>query len=172
MHQSIFARENFDECPKFLGRNNTALISGADLNLARHSANNFLRPRHRFTTGRIDVDRAVVLDVNFGAGLRHDALDRFAARPDERADFLGINFDRLDPRRVFRKFGTRCVDCATHDLENFVARFLRALDRFAENFQTDPRQFQIELVTGHAFGRSAKFEIHVTEMILGADDIG
>src|SRR5213595_3412285 len=69
VHQSIFARENFDECPKFLGRNNTALIGGADLNLARHSANNFLRPRHRFTTGRIDVNRAVVLDVNFGAGL-------------------------------------------------------------------------------------------------------
>ena len=71
-----------------------------------------------------------------------------------------------------RKFGTRFVDCAAHDLENFAARFLRAMDRFAENFVADPGQFQIELETGHALGRSAKFEIHVTEMIFGADDVG
>src|SRR5438270_13928712 len=172
VHQSIFARENFDECPKFLGRNNAALIGGTDLDLLGHAADDFLGPRHRFAAGRVDVHRAIVFDVNFGAGLGHDAFDRFAARPDERANFLGINFDRLDPGRVFRKFGARFVDCAAHDLENFAARFLCTLDRFTKDFQTDSRQFQIELVTGHALGCSAEFEIHVTEMILRPDDIG
>ncbi|HSV63914.1 MAG TPA: KH domain-containing protein, partial [Chthoniobacterales bacterium] len=32
------------------------------------------------------MNGTVVVDVNLGAGLGHDALDRFAAGPDERAD--------------------------------------------------------------------------------------
>ena len=54
---------------------------------------------------RVDVDRAVVFDVNLRAGFGDDALDRLAAGSDERADLLRIDLDRLDARRVFAQVG-------------------------------------------------------------------
>ena len=101
MHEPIFAREHFDERAEFFDRDDATLIGLADLDLARHAADDFLRARHAFAARRIDVHRAVVFDINLRAGLGDDALDRLAAGPDERADFLRIDFDRLDPRRVF-----------------------------------------------------------------------
>ena len=124
VHQAIPARENFDERAEFLRRDDAALIRLADLDLARHAADNFLRARHAFAAGRVDVHRAVVLNINFGAGLRDDALDGLAAGPDERADLLRINFDRLDPRRVFRQLRPRFVERAAHDAREFSCALL------------------------------------------------
>src|SRR5437773_1377983 len=130
VHEPVPAWKYFDERAELFYGNDAALIGLADLNLARHSADDFLRARHRFAAGGVNVDRAIVLNVNFGASLRHNALDRFAARSDKCANFLGINFDRLNSWRVFRKFAARFVDRAAHDAENFRARFFCATDRF------------------------------------------
>ena len=46
------------------------------------------------------------------------------------------------------------------------------MDRFGHDFVADAGKFQIELETGDAGFGSAKFEIHVAEMIFGADDVG
>ncbi len=102
MHETVPARENFHKRAELLHRDHASLIGLADLNFACHAADNFFRACHALAAGGVDVYRAVVLDVNFGASLRDDALDRFAARPNERADFLRINFDCLDAWRVLR----------------------------------------------------------------------
>jgi len=47
------------------------------------------------------VHGAIILDINFSSGLRDNALNGLTAGADERADLLWINFNRLDPRRVF-----------------------------------------------------------------------
>ena len=119
------------------------------------------------------MDGAVVLDVNLGAGLGDDALDRLAAGSDERADLLRIDLDRLDARRVFAESSARGLSSAPrHDRENLGARFFRALDRFGHDLVADAGQFQIELEAGDAVVGAAEFEIHVAEMIFGADDVG
>ena len=102
--EAVLARENFDERAEFFHRDDAALIGLADLDFARHAADDFLRARHAFAAGRVNVHRAVVFDVNFSAGFGDDALDGLAAGPDERADLLRIDFDRLDPRRVLGQF--------------------------------------------------------------------
>src|SRR5260370_20224324 len=99
VHEPILAGENFDKRAEFLRRDNATLIRLADLDLARHAADNFFRARHAFTAGRIDVHRAVVLDVNFSAGLRDDALDGPPAGSDKRSDLLRIDFDGFDSWR-------------------------------------------------------------------------
>ena len=148
------------------------MISLADLDFARHAADNFFRARHALAAGGVDVHGAVVFDVNFRAGLRDDAFDGFAARSDERADFLRIDFDRLDAGRVLRQFRPRFIESTAHDLENFRARFFRAENCLGYDFVADAGEFQIELVTGDAGICAAKFEIHVAEMILRTDDVG
>ena len=118
------------------------------------------------------MDGAVVFDVNLRAGFRDDAFDRLPAGPDEAADFLGIDFDRLDPGRVPAQIGARLVDRPRHDFENFRARFFRAHGRFGHDLVAHAGQFEIELETGDARFRSADFVIHIAEMIFGADDVG
>ena len=102
MHQPILARKNFNERTEFLRGDHATLVGLTDLDFACHSADDFLRTRHALAGGRVDVHRPVVFDVNFGAGFGDNALDGFPAGPDQRTDFLGINLDRLNPRRVFR----------------------------------------------------------------------
>src|SRR4030095_7013848 len=95
VHESFLARENFHKRAEFFRGDNAPLIGLADLDFACHTADDFLRARHALTAGRVNVHGAVVLNVNFCAGLSDDTFNGFAARPDKRTDFLGINFDRL-----------------------------------------------------------------------------
>src|SRR5438874_4366175 len=170
--EAVPARKNLDERAEFFHRDDAPLICLADLDLAGHAADNFFRARHRFAARRVDVDRAVVFDVNFGASLRDDALDRLATWADKCADFLRVDLDCLDPRRVLRQLWPRLVDPGAHDFENFRARFFCAQNRFSHDLVADAWKFQIELVTGDAGLRAAQLEIHVAEMIFGTDDVG
>src|SRR5205814_2917277 len=75
VHQTVLARQHFDECAELFGGNDATLISLTNLDLLRHPADDFLGTRHGFAAGRVNVDRTVVFDVNLGAGFGHDALD-------------------------------------------------------------------------------------------------
>src|SRR5882724_7162552 len=88
VHEPIPARENFDKRAEFFSRDNATLVRLADLYLTRHATDNFFRARHAFAARRVDVHRAVVLDVNFSAGLRDNAFDGLAAGSNQRADLL------------------------------------------------------------------------------------
>src|SRR5581483_4737237 len=50
--------------------------------------------------GRADVDRAVVLDGDLGAGVVLDRVDHLALRADDLADLVDRDLDRDDQRRV------------------------------------------------------------------------
>src|SRR5450432_2263140 len=172
VHQAVLARENFDERAEFFDRNDATVIGLADFHFPGHAADDFFRARHALAAGRVDVHGAVVFDVNLRAGLGHDPLDRLAAGPDERADLLGIDFNRLDAGRVFAQRLTRLGEGFGHDGEDLGARIFRAMNRFAQNLVAHAGQLEIKLKTSDAVLRPAKFEIHVPEMIFGADDVG
>src|SRR5205823_4718198 len=110
----------------------------------------------------INVHRAIVLNINFSAGLRDNALNGLATGPNERPNLLRINFDRLDPWCVLRQLWPRFFQCATHDTENFRARFFCALNRLYNDIVADTRELQIQLKTGDAAVGSAKLEIHIS----------
>ena len=118
------------------------------------------------------MNRAVVFDVNFGAGLGHDTLDRLATRSDECANLFRINLQRLDPRRVFTEVSARFVDCFRHFGQNLRARFFRAHGRFGHDFVADAGKFEIELETSDAGFGSTDFVIHVPEMIFRTENVG
>ena len=80
VHQAVLARQHFDERAEFFHRDDAALIGLADLDFARHAADDFLRARHAFAGRGVDVHGAVVFDVNLSAGLSDDALDRSCRR--------------------------------------------------------------------------------------------
>ena len=66
----------------------------------------------------------------------------------------------------------RLVERVRHDAEDFGPRFFGARSCLRHDLVADAREFQVELETGDACLGAAKFEIHVAEMIFGADDVG
>ena len=60
-----------------------------------------------FAVGGGDLHRAVVLDVDLGAGLLDDLADHLAAGADHFADLVGRDLEHLDARRVLAELGAR-----------------------------------------------------------------
>ena len=75
--------------------------------------------------GRADLDRAVVVDVDLGAGLRDDFADDLAARADDFADLVLRDRHRLDARRVGRELLAGVVERLGHFAEDVRAAVLR-----------------------------------------------
>src|SRR5207248_3200690 len=97
----------------------------ADFDLLGYAGDDFLRALQGLAAARINVHRAVVIDVNFRAGFRDDTFDRLAAGTDDQPDFFRIDLDRLDSRRVFAELGSWLRDRGVHHFEDFRARGLR-----------------------------------------------
>src|SRR5262245_27102528 len=169
--ETILTWENFDKRAEFFDRNHATMIGLADLDFLRHSADDFLRPRHRFAAGGVDVNRTIVLDVNLSTSLGHDPLDRFATWANERTSLCAIDFGGLDSGRVLAQLRPRLGQRAGHDLKNLAPRVTRTVNRFAEDLVADARELQVELKSSDTGFGSAKFEVHVAEMIFGADDV-
>ena len=76
-----------------------------------------------------DLDRAVVLDVDLGAGLLDDLADHLAAGADHFADLLLRHVDHGDARRGRRHVAARAGQRLGHlaqDVQPPVARLRRA----------------------------------------------
>ena len=137
-----------------------------------HALDDLLGAQEAVAVVRVDVHAAVVLDVNLGAGLGHDAFDGLAARSDDEADLVGIDADGFDARRVLGELRARRGERALHDVQNLEPRVARDVDGFLHNLQADARQLEVELEAGDAARGAAELEIHVAEMIFAADDVG
>src|ERR1051326_9538580 len=77
---------------------NFAAVNLVNLSFGSHAHNGFAGDLHAFLGDGVDVDGAVVFDVDFAAGFFDEFLDVLAARADERADLFRINLEGLDAR--------------------------------------------------------------------------
>src|SRR5829696_6362234 len=120
----------------------------------------------------VDADRAVVVDVDLCVELLGQRPDGLAALPDHRADLLGRDLDRRDPRGELRELRTRLRDRVLHLLEDRHARLLRLLERAAEDLERDARDLDVHLKGGDALGGAGDLEVHVAQVVLDAGDVG
>ena len=105
--EAVFARKDFDESAEFFDGYHAALIHFSDFDLFGHAIDDLFGASQAVAIVRVDVDGAVVVDVNLSAGFSDDAFDGFATRPDEEANFIGSDFDGFDARRIFTEFLAR-----------------------------------------------------------------
>src|SRR5262249_668810 len=71
--------------------------------------------------GRIDEDRAVLLDVDLNVVLALDRPNRLAALADHHADVVGVDLDRRDARRVRSQLFAGLRDRLGHPVEDELA---------------------------------------------------
>ena len=173
MQQAVLARHQRDERAEGRGLDDGAQVALADLGHRRvgDGVDHRARGLGRRAVGRTDVDRAVVLDRDVGAGLVLDLVDHLALRPDDLADLVDRDLDRDDARRGRRHLVGR-VDRLVHDLEDRQARVAGLLQRGAEHRGGDAVELGVELQRGDEVLRAGDLEVHVAEGVLGAEDVG
>ncbi|HTZ04647.1 MAG TPA: hypothetical protein VMB53_02730 [Gaiellaceae bacterium] len=122
--------------------------------------------------GRVDEDRAVLLDVDLHLVVRLEAADRLAALADHEADLLLVDLDRRDARRVRGELRPRLRDHPEHLVEDEVPRPLRLLERVAHDLLRDARDLDVHLERGDALTGPGDLEVHVAQVVLRALDVG
>src|SRR5207237_9626250 len=82
---------------------------------------------------RADLDHALVVDVDLGAGGGDDLADDLAAGADDVPDLVLGALHGLDPRRMRRKLLAGVVERPGHLAQDMGAAFLRLVERGLEN---------------------------------------
>ena len=118
-----------------------------------------------------DVDRAVVLDGDLGAGLVLDLVDHLALGADDLADLVDRDLDRDDPRRVRRHLVGR-VDRLVHHVEDVQPGVLGLGQRRGQHRGGDAVELGVQLERGDELRGAGDLEVHVAERVLGAEDVG
>src|SRR4030088_1508279 len=125
----------------------------------------------RFAVGGGDLHRAVVVDVDLGAGLLDDFADHLAAGADHFADLVGGDLEGLDPRRVFAEFGARGGQRLGHLAEDVDTPVLGLAERDLHDLLGDAGDLDVHLQRGDADIGAGDLEVHVAEMILVTENV-
>ena len=103
-----------------------------------------------FGVGGRDLHRAVVLDVDLGAGLFHDLADHLAAGADHFADLVGRDFQRLDARSMLAKLGAGGGERLGHLAQDVQAAVLGLAERDLHDLFGDAGDLDVHLQRGDA----------------------
>src|SRR3546814_20230566 len=91
-------------------------------------------------SGRGDLDDALVVDVDLGAGGRDDLADHLAAGADDVADLRLVDRDRLDARRMRRQFAADLAERLVHFTQDMRAAFLGLVQRLFKDVAGEDRK--------------------------------
>ena len=174
MDEAFLAGETFDEGAELLSGADDALVGLTFFDLGSDHFDFLDGAGHAFAVGGEDVDLTAVVfgDVDLRAGDLGDALDVLAAGADEHADLFRIDLEGLDARGVLLELAGGSGDGSGHDFEDLFASDLVTLDRFLGDFEGQTVDLEVELEASDAFARAADLEVHVAEVVLGAEDVG
>src|SRR5947207_2051966 len=122
--------------------------------------------------GRIDQDRAVLLDVDLNVVVGLERADRLDALADHEPDLLGVDLHRRDPRSVRRELAAALRQDLGHLVEDELARLLRLRERVAHDLLRDAGDLDVHLQRGDSVARAGDLEVHVAEVVLRTLDVG
>ena len=171
MQQAVGSLLQLDERAELRGLHDLPRELIADLGLLRQRFDRGDRRLRLRALGRIDEDRAVLLDVDLHLVLGLERTDGLAALSDHHADLLGVDLDRRDPRRGLGQLRPHLRDCLQHLVEDERTRILRLLECALHDLSRDSRDLDVHLQCGDAVSRAGDLEVHVAEMVLGTLDV-
>ncbi len=170
--ETFLAGQNLDESAEVYQPADDAVVDLADLHLLGEGAHGVHRALHALLGDGGDVDGAVVLDVNLGAGLILNAPDDLAARANDGADLVRIDLDGLDARRVGRQLGARLGQGVEHLLHDEHAAFARLLHSLGHDLRGNALDLDVHLQGRHAVRCARHLEVHVTQRVFDALNVG
>src|SRR5215468_2401704 len=110
VHEPVLGAEEVHERTEVDDLHHRAVVDVTDLWLGGDRLDPVDRRLDGLALGGRDLDGAIVLDVDLGAGLLHDLADHLAARADHFADLVGRDLHRLDAWRMLTKLIAAMAD--------------------------------------------------------------
>src|SRR4051812_12833187 len=172
VQQAVGALRQLDERAERRGLDDLAVELVADLDLLGHRTDPLDEGVAQRAALRVHEDRAVVGNVDLRLELVAQGANRLAALADDHADLVGVDLDRGDPRRVLRQLLGGLGDDLGHLAQDERASLLGLVERVAQDVESDARDLDVHLERGDAVLRAGDLEVHVTEMVLDARDVG
>src|SRR5437763_6439606 len=170
--QAVGSLLQLDEGAELRGLHDLARVGVADLRGLRERLDRCDRRVGLLTLGRVDQDRAVLLDVDLDVVVGLERADRLAAFADHEPDLLRVDLDRRDARSVRGELATALREHLGHLVEDELARPLRLRERVAHDLLRDAGDLDVHLQRGDPVARAGDLEVHVAEVILGSLDVG
>src|SRR2546421_5692451 len=172
VHQAVAARQDGHERAEVHQPCDLPLVDAPDLHVRGNELDAPLRLAPGGTADGCDLDRAVALDVDRGAGLLRDLPDHRAAFADDVPDLLRIDLERDDRRRPLRHLRARLADDLGHFPEDVQPAVARLIESDAHDLGGDTFDLDVHLQRRDAVARARHLEVHVAEMVFVAEDVG
>src|SRR5687768_6258135 len=170
--EAFLARQDLDEGAEAHDPGDLAQVEGTDLDLAGEALDPLDRLARVLARDRGDFDGAVVLDVDLGGGLFLDLADHRSTLADDLADLLGVDLDRDDARCEVAHLGPNLGEDLGHLVEDRETGGEGLLEAVTDDRLADALDLDVHLQGGDAVPRSGHLEVHVTDRVLLAEDVG
>src|SRR6185369_2944379 len=171
MHQAVARAEEVHEGAEIHDLHDLAVVDHAGFRLRHDPLDPVDRGRGRGRIDRRHLDRAIVLDVDLGAGLLGDLADHLAAGADHFADLVLRDVDHGDARRVLADAVAGTGQRLGHLAEDVQAAALGLVERDLHDLRGDGRDLDVHLQGGDALVGAGHLEVHVAQVILVAENI-
>ena len=171
MHQSVLARQDIDERPEVHQLRHSSPVYLADFNFRGDVFDAFARGIAGRLVAGINLDVAVVVDIDGRAGLVRDRADGGAALADNVPDLVRMYFDGGDAGGIFRHFRTRPTEHRVHPLKNMQPACPGLGQGHLHDLPGNARHLDIHLQRADAGFRTGHLEIHIAEMVFITHDV-
>ena len=171
MHEAVAPRKNGHECTEIHQARNLPLVNPADFDIGGDEFDTPLRLAPRGAADRGDLHRAVVLDVDGGAGLFGDLPNDRATLADDVADLLLIYLQGDDRRRPVGHLFARGAQYLVHFAQNVQTPMTRLIERNAHDLRGHTLDLDIHLQGRDAVLRAGHLEVHIAQVILVTEDV-
>ena len=172
MDERILTRNDFNKRPELQEANDLAFENLAWSRILGHPLDHASSGVTLFAIHGGDMDRTVLLDIDFRAGLGCDLFNHLATRSDNRSDLFRIDLDGDNARRIsgkrFTWLSNRLGDF-TQDIQTGLPGLLEGFD---EDRARNALNFRIQLKGCNAFRGSGYLEVHVSRKVFHALNIG
>ena len=114
MDETVFAAKEVHESAKVHQLYNLTIVNRADFRLGNDAIDPIDRSLASFSIDRRNLDRAVVFNVDLGAGDFANLANHLTAGADDFTDLVTRNGQRFNAGRVVGHAFTRRVNCPLH----------------------------------------------------------
>src|SRR5665648_234138 len=172
VHQAVGSRLEAHKGAEVDGRSHPADDYFARLDLLGDALDPVRAAFAARAVGRVDLDHAVVIDLDGAIELVLEPADGLAALTDDRTDLVGVDLDGEDPRSEFREYGAGFGDHRIHLIQDRKPSVLGLSQGVSEDLEGDTGDLDVHLQGGNTVFGPRHFEVHVAQVIFYPGDIG
>ena len=172
VNQAVLGAHEVHEGPEVDGLDHLAGVDLAHFRLGGDALDPLDRGLGRLFVHRRHLDRAVVLDVDLGAGLLADLPDNLAAGADDLANLVLVYLDDRDPRRILADPFAGRREGLGHFAQNMEPAVAGLGQRGLHDLLGDRGDLNVHLKRRDAGFGARDLEVHVAQMVLVSENVG